>query len=754
MQVTFCQDSRTLCTYFLFAILDSVSSALPDDQCNGRTAAARRQDTRTLTGRLNHREEHSVETLIHATPPQLYETQNEASIPYMTPPLFRHITIRRVEVPTTTSAQQLSGHYQADYARDKHNHKGVNGGQASEHFRTKRNATGMSRVTAGTGPPPTHNPSKLSTVDNMFLCDHPPATFSSSFLGFPWETCLQYDRKFVQPIDTMHMCKSIYTLTENNPHSFDIGVYHSYVGPMMVMSDKNFVKGCLPLFRRFNDCEERDFLTICWRERVVFFHSHNCRHSSNDIFVAAFLLENDTYCFKEFCEGWQGVVDNEVDGVKYRLMKTPHNLDTPSCGYMTKSLKHLYRHYNGTLYILLNNHWPCCYPLYLVIWAGLPEAHGLNGAWSYLPLACQAGEVLLLVLVGCVMVGGIGGNLLVMVVMVSGGHRKQESSLLRTSLSFADLLTATFISVPAFIRHLTPFLSPPQYFTVTPQMQLTTSPVNVSSSIYITNALHGWSGFPLFQSILFNITSTVSLLMLLVLSLERFVITGRYLRYRDYFNYRRTVLAITISWITSFANAFWFAASEGGFLGFLWLTFEKIPTGASGFGAGGPRNIIYHGQFAIYLTLGVSVVIFSALAILNYVREQLHITTEWRTLKMKASRKYSRDNRHVLTTMTLMLTLFLTSTLPLAINITMNSIFYKFHQQTLYSHLSWWLFMAGSAWNPWVYNFRSSEFKEEIQKFQRQARRACWRQQPHDGPLSSPSENLPSESLQPPMRHR
>lgn len=552
----------------------------------------------------------------------------------------------------------------------------------------------------------------------------------------------------------MKICRRIYTLTESNPQSFDIGVYHSDVGPLAVITHKNFVRGCLPLFRRFYDCEERDFLTICWKEKVVFLHSHDCHRSSNDIFLAGFLLENDTYCFQEFCEGWQGVVDSEVDGLEYRLLNTIHNPEVPSCGYMTKSLKHLYRQYNGTLYLLTNNHWPCCYPLYLVIWAGLPEAHGLNGAWSYLPLACQAGEVLLLVLVGCVMVGGVGGNLLVMVVMVSGGHRRQESSLLRTSLSFADLLTATFIIVPAFIRHLTPFLSLPQYFTVAPEMHLTTSPVNVSDSIYITNALHGWRGFPLFQSILFNTTSTVSLLMLLVLSLERFVITGRYLRYRDYFNYRRTVLAITVAWITSFANAFWFAASEGGILGFQWLTFEKLPTGASGFGAGGARNVIYHGQFAVYLTLGISVVIFSALAILNYVREQLHVAAEWRSLKMKASRKYSRDNRHVLTTMTLMLTLFLTSTIPLTINITMNSIFYEFHQQPLFSHLSWWLFMAGSAWNPWVYNFRSSQFREEIKKFQHQSRRACWRQQPCDGPLSSPSESFPSESLQPATRRR
>lgn len=756
-----CQVSRILPIMLLLAILlKFIDSLRPNEQGDIHVAATTLLNTPKLARRQSEQQKHSVLSAIPPHPPktkihsrnQEFERQKKASIHHLTPHLLRHSIASCAEVSLTPSIQDSGHHYHTNYIQDKPSvfiSDTIRESPATVPLRIKRNVTEMPPVTTSRSTHPTDEALlQRSTADNMFLCDHPPETFSSSFLGFPWEACLRYDRKWIQSItDTMKLCKSIYTLTESNPQKITVGHYNSDAGLLTVITHKTYVQSCLPLFRRFHNCEERESLTICWKEKVVFFHSYNCPHSLNDVYLPVFLLSNNTYCFQEFCEGWQGVVDGEVNGLIYRLTNTRHNLNTPSCGYVTRSLRHIYRQYNGTLYIIVNNNWPCCYTLYLVIWAGLPEAHGLNGAWSYLPLACQVGEVMLLVLVGCVMVGGIGGNLLVLLVMVSGGHLRQESSLLRTSLAFSDLLTATFVVLPAFIQHLTPFFSLPQYFTVTPDMHLTPVPVNVSSTIYLTNALHGWSGFPLFQSILFNITSTVSLLMLLVLSLERFVITGRYLRYKDYFNYCRIVLAITVAWITSLVNALWFAASEGGILSAQWLTFVKLPTGASGFGTGGARNFIYHGQFVVYLMLGISVVIFSALAIFNYVREQLHVAAEWRSLKMKASRKYSRDNRHVLTTMTLMLTLFLTSTIPLGVNITMNSIFYTFQQQTLFSYLSWWLFMAGSAWNPWVYNFRSSQFKEDIQKLQYQVRKACWQQRTHDDFLP-PSQSFPSESLQ------
>ncbi|KAG0722983.1 hypothetical protein GWK47_043504 [Chionoecetes opilio] len=592
-------------------------------------------------------------------------------------------------------------------------------------------------------------PSERSTVGNMYLCDHPPKKFSPSFHGSSREACLQYDTKWEGYFrDTRNICNRVFSLTEANPEALTIVRYQSEVGPLKVIAHKNYVKICLPLFRRFNKCEERKFLTICWDDRVVFFHSSICPQFFNDLYLASFLLDNNTECFQEFCEGRQSVVDSEIGGLVYRLTNVRHSLHAPNCGYMTKSLKHIYREYNGTLYLVFNRHWPCCYPQYLVIWAGLPEDHGLNGAWSYLPAACQAGEVLLLVFVGCVMVGSIVGNLLVVMVMLNGGHRSQESSLLRTSLAFSNLLTATFVIVPSFVQHLSPFFSTPDYIELTPGMKLTFEPpVNVTSKILVTNSSRE-SGFRVFQSLLFHVTSTASLLMLMVLSVERFVITGRYLRYKDYFTYCRTLFAITASWITSLGNALWLAAHDGGGLSAERLTFEKLPTGASGHGPGGIRNVIYHGQFLIFLLLGLTVVTFSGLAIKNFVKQQIHVAKEWKSLKMKASRQFSEDNWHVLTTMSLMFVLFLTSTIPLATNIVFNSIAYTFPQQTLFSYLAWWLFMAACAWNPWVYNFRSHQFKEDLTNFRCHVLQT-WRLKKWLGAEESqtmPATSLPSAS--------
>uniref|UniRef100_A0A0P4WAH6 G-protein coupled receptors family 1 profile domain-containing protein n=1 Tax=Scylla olivacea TaxID=85551 RepID=A0A0P4WAH6_SCYOL len=597
-------------------------------------------------------------------------------------------------------------------------------------------------------------PSELSIFHKMYLCDHPPKTFSPEFHGSLWESCLQYERMWPTSFrNTMMLCNVVYALTEAKTLKY--GHYQSHIGLLKVITNEAYVNFCLPLFRSFNKCEERDFLTICWEDRVAFFHSSICPHSSNDIFLASFLLDNNTVCFQEFCQGWQNVMDGKIGSLHYRLTNALPASGVPSCGYMTKSLKHIKRKYNGTLYLFLNTHWPCCYSYYTVIWAGLPEAHGLNGAWSYMPVACQAGEVLLVVMVGCVMVGSIGGNLLVLVIMFRGGHRRQESSMLRTSLAFSDMLTAAFVIVPSFVNHLWPFLFPPTYIKLEPNMKLAhdlTELINSTWKTYTTHSFRTPSGFTIFQSVLFHITSTASLLMLLVLSVERFVITGRYLRYKDYFSYGRTVLAITFSWITSLANALWFAAHDDGRLSAQWLTFEKLPTGASWHGQGGVRLIIYHGQVVIFFTLGISVVTFSALAIRNFVKEQLHVAKEWRRLKMKASKQYSKDNRYVLTTMILMLILFLTSTIPLITNIVLNSLLYRFHHH-LFSHFAWWLFMANSAWNPWVYNFRSRQFKEDLINFRKilQMRRQQQFRPKEPQPLPStgfPSANtsLPTES--------
>ncbi|MPC66966.1 hypothetical protein E2C01_061125 [Portunus trituberculatus] len=107
------------------------------------------------------------------------------------------------------------------------------------------------------------------------------------------------------------------------------------------------------------------------------------------------------------------------------------------------------------------------------------------------------------------------------------------------------------------------------------------------------------------------------------------------------------------------------------------------------------------------------------------MKEQLHVAKEWRTLKMKASKQYSKDNRYVLTTMILMVVLFLTSTIPLITNIVLNSILYRFYHHHLFSYFAWWLFMASSAWNPWIYNFRSRQFKEDLINFHKNITCKC-----------------------------
>ncbi|KAG7174933.1 Beta-4C adrenergic receptor-like 1 [Homarus americanus] len=512
-----------------------------------------------------------------------------------------------------------------------------------------------------------------SSTDHMLLCGHPPPTYTPQFLGHSREVCTENRNKpkSLGTPDTLSMCYDIYSSIYGNIEPlYDLQVPHE--------GKETFAK-----------------------------------------VLARFLMHNDSECCREHCEGTLKVTHSAAGEVPFLVFNNPLRVTGPSCVFMSYSLDYLRGIYNETLYITSNTQWPCCYAMFTVMWVGDPDAQGLNGAWSYLPVSCRAGEVVLMVMVAGVAVSGVVGNLVVVVVMLSGGHRGQESNMLRTSLALADLLTSLFVVVPSLCHHIAPLFYPNELTELSSDMALNFDPENILNSTNdikrVGNHAILRDGFHVFQSVLFSTCSIVSVLTLFMLSLERFILTGRPLHYQEYFTVGKVQVIIGLTWIMSFIDALMFAADRDGHLGAQWSTFNKLPTGVAG---RSPENlayeIIYNSQITLLMVGGVSTVIFSLLSIRNFVKEQKRVAAEWKSLSLKVGGRYEEETRYIMVTMLLMLMLFLVSSVPLMVEVYFRTFSHFFHYDAVYSYLAWWMFVAGSAWNPWLYNLRSHQFRSDF----------------------------------------
>lgn len=126
--------------------------------------------------------------------------------------------------------------------------------------------------------------------------------------------------------------------------------------------------------------------------------------------------------------------------------------------------------------------------------------------------------------------------------------------------------------------------------------------------------------------------------------------------------------------------------------------------------------IFQQGQIIVLMLAGISTTVISLLAIKNFVQESARLKAEWKRLKMSTTNQLEKEKRHILITMLLVFIFFLISCGPILVNIILQSINYYFYGHYLYAYLSYWLFLAGSAWRPWVFNFRSQLFKSDLAK--------------------------------------
>lgn len=562
-----------------------------------------------------------------------------------------------------------------------------------------------------------------SRNDYLLLCESPPLKFSPDFLGTSSQFCLPKRKHILFP-DVRRLCNTLYGIMYNEKDIDVVTVTNVLRGwTRRVYFDANYMRLCIPLLNRFDRCRTNSLMTVCSRSRMVFPNLESCKPPPHNKLVFGHLLapnirKKHATCFAKLCRGFYKFERGRINNLRYRIFNLNLYYKIKDCSFDLdpESFGNA-----STTYTTYNTHWPLCYGMHQVVWAGNPSDHGLNGAWSYLPASCRAGEVVLLVMVGVVAVVGITGNSLVVLVMMKGSCRCfkiSESILLRTSLAVSDLLMGVFVVIPSFIFHLDPLMSPEKYLKV----DIYEGRVHIhreNKTIPMSSAEKTSDPWKIMQMIFMCVCSIASLIVLSMLSVERYVITRRALKYKDYITVPRVVLAITLTWLMGVCQASLIIYNEhfNSFLPF--YTFPKLTIPTPVFNS--DNLLLLSMTMVVTSTLGLSTVctsVFSTLAIINFVRGLSRVTEEWKVLNITKSPQYKKETRHIIVTQLLMTGLYLLSTLPLIINFLSTLLGFKLSIELesyfLLHYLKWWVFVASSAWNPWLYNFRSWQFRKEV----------------------------------------
>ncbi|XP_063594872.1 uncharacterized protein LOC134771846 [Penaeus indicus] len=488
---------------------------------------------------------------------------------------------------------------------------------------------------------------------------------------------------------------------------------------LQIFHQRDFIDVCLPLFRQYGKCKEKRYSTFCVEGWTLFLHTRWCQRPSEEdkyfeVLWAVSLMKNDYECFDHICDGSYRVIVREVNDIIVQLLRLDQGPTGKACGYLYKDeeVKVAIRNrLNMTIVWTANLFFPSCYPYYQVTWMGLPEEKGLNRFWDYLPLSCRVGEIVMATSVAFIGVSGAIGNLLVVTVILRSNHRSEESSILRTSLAFADLFTSVFVVIPAFYDHLLPIMGHLDFNEKSATFYSGMSSIASLSFYHLHSLFHGYR---LFQGIVFGVCSFVSLLTLFLLSIERFISTGRAHRYRHYFTVPRVKIAIFLIWSVAIMDTLFYIYNGDGSFSATWSSFSKLSISISNEKVGVALRWSYSLHIVVLSILCFLTVVTSLVSIGTFVQEQAKVVAGWKERNMRVSGPYQKENRQILATMCILTFLFLVSTIPCGAYIVVKLTDAFFVQGDLLRYLGWWTFLSGCSWNPWVYNMRSRRFRQEV----------------------------------------
>ncbi|XP_047474337.1 uncharacterized protein LOC125028843 [Penaeus chinensis] len=502
-----------------------------------------------------------------------------------------------------------------------------------------------------------------------------------------------------------------------SPFTFSLGPGTS----VKIYRQEPFVSMCLPNFQRNNLCIERKYMTFCFDEMIVFLHSQSCTPPSDedkhfDILLAYTNLVMDYDCFQNICNGFFRIIERNINGIRVIVWRLVN--EKSKCQYLIhyKDILKFFVDESRVRFVITGNlNFPCCYAMHYAMWLGDPEAVGLNVFWDYLPFWCRAGEIILTAFVASIGIIGTLGNLLIVVVMFKS-DQWDASRIFRTSLAFSDLLTSVFVVIPAFVDHLRPIIRYSDFQENYLISEYVKGHKETILSFSFKQLIPITYGFRIFQGLIFGMCSLVSLLTLFLLSVERFIITGRALHYKDYFTVHRVKFLLILIWITAFMDTLFFMFDGKSSLEVTFSTLLKLPISISGGKFNKELQWLTSFQIILLSLLCTSTIIISVISVGIFTRKQIRVREKWRRMNMRVSGPFQKENRYILVSLCMLSLLFMISTMLRGIVLIFIQLDFRFPNDELVDYFSWWIFLSGNAWNPMIYNMRSQEFKQEVNK--------------------------------------
>ncbi|KAK3860662.1 hypothetical protein Pcinc_033302 [Petrolisthes cinctipes] len=347
----------------------------------------------------------------------------------------------------------------------------------------------------------------------------------------------------------------------------------------------------------------------------------------------------------------------------------------------------------------INKFWPTCgYNLVVVMGAGT----GMVLDWDYLSPSCKATEFLLLTCAITIIMVNLIGNLMVLVVILATSLIQEATFLLRASLATADLLLgmvpcglAVYDHVALITGHLAlHHLAPDTLHASFARLASRQSPG-------FKQLRFERGGFPMVSGTIFSTSIMVSVLTLMVLSLERLsVVAGRPI------HHRLVVMSIGVSWMVGVLLSILIHWRQDGF--YFAGYFDPITKLTISVGEGAPSVSLA----AFYIKVGVVGVAAGVVVVSTVITLCLLHHKEWRTqnklrVHCKSREKERKQATLVFLGMVLMcvvgcvlLLLDMAADLP--------------NTHPLSHYLAWWLFLAMASSNWALYSFTGGKFRKNL----------------------------------------
>ncbi|KAK7074252.1 hypothetical protein SK128_021711 [Halocaridina rubra] len=496
----------------------------------------------------------------------------------------------------------------------------------------------------------------------------------------------------------LHACVDIgINKYERSIESFFGSRSKNHTNPFIVIIDEFIAAACLPFYQHFSKCEKYSFLTKCsdGYTTIVFFHL-GCkfptfinRSGLIDMIAQAISFGSISFVAKFLCRGDMGFITNKIKGTEVAVLPTD---DVPA-------------HFFSGKHFMFNQYWPWCYNNYMILWREDPEVVNLSKNWSYLPPECQ--DFLASTIV-------ITPALFDAFAVINGTMKARTFFITSDKAKFlADKFGVSSYQLHqhATIQNGTEARS--YRLTVDKGSNLShilqSLPYPVVSYYPVFNYSNGW--FYVFRAQALCLCSCVTVITLFVLSIERFILCWRPLKYKQYYTLPRVKFVILFSWVFGLMSSV--LSTLGYRMSAIWHSWTKLPMAYL-------DSNVYHNvpveSIAIILcVLGILTVIFSALALLAFRKEVTRIREERVSLDMRVTDDFERENTYITVSLIILGFLFVVTYLPVSIPVFSNyEGYYSETNHPVFLYLSWWFLLAGSAINPFIYNMRSTQFKSDI----------------------------------------